>query len=397
VYRVCIAKVKIASFAKPRLRGVSLESRHVSFCGRFLFGENAVEKIGSYCLESGVDERNALLIDDKNTWKIAGEKITRLLIESGFSRVETCVVSKGAVRSEVEEARSKIRALHPCIVFGVGGGVNIDIAKASAFLENCRWITVPTIFAADAMTGIKATFRGEEIGVDGKPHEGDYDLTVGPPLACVVDTEIVKEAPWRFQAAGFGDYIAKISAVRDWNLAYSRRKTEVYSEYAVMLARAQTDYLVENASRIKKREEEPFNAFLLAMMNDGFLTQMGGDSRILFGSEHVVAQGLMEEQTQAQVSGLHGEQVSIGTILMAHMQGLDWASVKKALEEVEAPVTAKQVGLTDQAIINVLTRARRINESWLKDRPDFHTVLMERPLTQKTAENIARETGVIES
>lgn len=374
-----------------------LEPRHISFCGRFLFGQNAFGKIGDFCREIAVHEMNVVLICDRNTWRIAGERLSQLLTESGFERIETTLVEKGAVRSEVEKARSKIGSLKPCIVFGVGGGVNIDIAKASAFLEKCRWITVPTIFATDAMTGIKATFRGEKLGVDGRSHEGDYDLTVGPPLACIVDTRILKEAPWRFQAAGFADYIAKVCAVEDWNLAYSRGKTKAYSEYAIMLARTQSAYLMENASRIKNKEVEPFNAFLQAMMNDGFLTQIGGDSRILFGSEHIVGQGLMEEQARANVSGLHGDQVALGTILMAHMQNLDWRAVKRALKEVGAPVTAKQIGLPDQTIINVLTRAKKINEAWLKDRPDFHTVLMEKPLTQEIAEHIASETGVIGS
>ena len=374
-----------------------MDARSIAFCGRFFFGENALNRAVDFCREIQVKERNAVLINDENTWRIAGERFSQSLSKSGFERIETTIVGKGAVRSEVEKAREKIRSLRPCVVFGIGGGVNIDIAKASAFLEKTPWITVPTIFAADAMAGIKATFRAERIGVDGKPHEGDYDLTVGPPLACIVDTNIIKQAPWRFQAAGFADYISKICAVEDWTLAYSRQKTAVFSEYAIMLAKAQTQYLMENAARIKRKEESAFAAFLHAMINDGFLTQMGEDSRILFGSEHIVAQGLMEEQIQAGVNGLHGEQVAIGTILMAYLQGQDWRSVKNALQEVGAPVTAEQIGLADQAVVRVLTRAREINEAWLRDRPDFYTILMEKPMTRETAKEIALETGVTRS
>jgi glycerol-1-phosphate dehydrogenase [NAD(P)+] len=164
-----------------------------------------------------------------------------------------------------------------------------------------------------------------------------------------------------------------------------------------MLAKAQTRYLMENAARIRRKEEPAFTTFLQAMINDGFLTQMGGDSRILFGSEHVVAQGLMEEQIQAGVSGLHGEQVAIGTILMTYLQGQDWRSVKKALQEVGAPVAAEQIGLADEAVVRALTRGREINETWLRDRPDFYTILMEKPLTRETAKEIAIETRTIRS
>jgi glycerol-1-phosphate dehydrogenase [NAD(P)+] len=374
-----------------------LETRGISFCGNFLFGSAVLATVGHFCQEIGVKEKNAVLINDKNTWRVAGEKFSQSLFDFGYEQVETTMVEKGAFRSEVEVAREKIRSLKPCVVFGIGGGVNMDVGKASAFLEGSRWITVPTIFSTDAMTGINATFRAEERGVDGKPHKGDYDLRVGPPKACIVDTDVIRKAPWRYQAAGFADYIAKMCAVEDWKIAYARGKDEDYSEYSVMLGLAQTEYLMKNAVRIRRMEEPAFSSFLLAMMNDGFLTQMGRSSRILFGSEHIVAQGLMEEQVRAKVRGLHGDQVAIGTILMAYLQGLDWMAVKKALEEADAPLTAKQIGLGDQAIIRTLTRAKTINESWISDRPDMYTILMERPLSEESAKEIASKTGVIES
>lgn len=374
-----------------------MEFRSIAFCGRFLFGKDVLDRVRDLLTQLGIEETNAVMINDANTWKVSGERLSKSLLESGFERVDTTFVENGAVRSEVDKAREKIRSLKPCVVFGIGGGVNMDIAKASAFLEKSRWITVPTIFSTDAMTGINATFRAEEKGVDGKAHQGDYDLTVGPPLGCVVDTEVVRNAPWRYQAAGFADYIAKLCAIEDWGLAYSRGKDEDFNEYAITLARAQVEYLIANASRIRKMEEPAFNAFLLAMMNDGFLTQVGGSSRILFGSEHIVAQGLMEEQLRENVKGLHGEQVAIGTILMAYLQGLDWLTVKKALEEVGAPTRAEQIGLNHQAIIRTLVRARAINEAWMRDRPDIYTILMEESVTEESAKEIALKTGVIQS
>lgn len=371
-----------------------MDPRTLAFCPRYFFGSRAIDRVTNFSQGIYEQEKNAVLVTGPTTWKVAAETIWESLSRSGF-RVDKIIVEKGAVRSEVDKARGKIRSLKPCIVFGIGGGVSMDIAKASAFLEKVPWITVPTSFATDAMTGVNATFRGENRGVDHRAHEGDYDIRVGPPLACIVDTEIVRNAPWRLQAAGFADYVAKLCATHDWNLACSRGKDQAHSEYAIMLARAQVEYLMKNASRIRKKDKRPFEAFLLAMMNDGFLTEVAGTSRILFGSEHVVGQGLMEEQVRAKVAGLHGEQVGLGTILMAYVQGEDWIAVKKALQEIDAPVTADQIGLSDDAVSRALTRARAINQSWLRDRPDIYTILMERHLTRKSAKEIARATGVI--
>ena len=372
-----------------------MEPRHLTFCPRYLFGSRAADRLVPFCREIGLQEKNAVIISDATTWKVVAEGISESLRRSGF-RVETSIVEKGAVRSEVDKARERIRLLRPCIVFGIGGGVSMDIAKASAFLEGARWITVPTSFSTDAMTGVNATFRGEKRGVDDKAHEGDYDIHVGPPLGCIVDTDVIRESPWRFQAAGFADYLGKVCATYDWDLAYSRGKDPVYSEYAIMLAKAQVEYLMKNAPRIRRKDQGAFDAFLQTMMNDGFLTQVAGNSRILFGSEHVVAQALMEEQVRLNIKGLHGEQVSLGTVMMAYLQGQDWLTVKNALEEIGAPVRAEQMGLDDEAVIRALTRARAINESWIRDRPDMYTIVMEKPLTRELAKEIARGTGVIE-
>jgi glycerol-1-phosphate dehydrogenase [NAD(P)+] len=371
-----------------------MQAGSLDFCGRFLFGDNVVDQVGDMCHELGIAKEGAVIVCDSVTWKIAGKRISESLGANGFRTIEKNLVEKGAVREEVEKARSVIKATKSAMVFGVGGGVNIDVAKASAFLEDVRWITVPTIFAADAMTGINATFRGEKRGVDGKSHEGDYDFRVGPPLACVVDTEIIRSAPWRFQAAGFADYVAKACAIEDWKLAYSRKMTDHYSDYGVTLARAQINYLIENASRIRKMERAPFEAFLKALMNDGFLTQMSGDSRILFGSEHVIGQALMEEQSG--MKSLHGEQVAIGTIIMSRVQGIDWRTLKRSLDEIGAPTSSAAIGLDSDSIVRAVMRGQAINKSWMHDRPDFYTILMQKEFSEQDARRIAKETGIIE-
>jgi glycerol-1-phosphate dehydrogenase [NAD(P)+] len=370
------------------------DSQYLNFCGGFLFGDKAVDEVGGMCRRLGYVKGSATIVCDSVTWKIAGERIRESLISNGFETVEKSLVEKGAVREEVEKARGLIRSSKASIVFGVGGGVNIDVAKASAFIEGATWVTVPTIFAADAMTGINATFRGEEKGVDGKAHQGDYDFRVGPPLACVVDTEIVRSAPWRFQAAGFADYIAKACAIEDWRLAYSQGKTDHYSEYGVALANSHISYLIENAARIRRMERGPFEAFLKALMNDGFLTQMSGDSRILFGSEHVIGQALMEGESR--MKSLHGEQVAIGTIIMSRLQGLDWKRLRGALEEIGAPTTANAIGFDPEVFVRAVARGPEINRAWMRDRPDFYTILTHEQFTEQDASKLAKETGVIE-
>jgi hypothetical protein len=80
-------------------------------------------------------------------------------------------------------------------------------------------------------------------------------------------------------------------------------------------------------------EESAFNSFLRAIMT---LFSRRRESRMLFRSEHMIVQGLMEEQMRTGVRGLQIEQVEICAIPMADLQGLGWVAVEKALQEVDA-------------------------------------------------------------
>jgi glycerol-1-phosphate dehydrogenase [NAD(P)+] len=354
----------------------------MNFCGRFLFGKGAIEKIGSLCEEIGLSGK-ALLVNDEITWEIAGKKISESLLKSGFEEVENTTIEKGAVMSEVDKVRERIRLIRPSAVFGIGGGVNIDVVKVAASEEGVDYITIPTIFATDAMsTTVSVIYNSHSEG-----------FLVKPMLAVVVDTDIIAEAPWRFQAAGFADYLSKICGIHDWKLSYSLGKDPIYSEYATTVARAKCEWLIENASSIRRKEENAFNAFLKILMADGFLMEMAGNMRILFGSEHMVALALDDEFKQGKRKPLHGETISIATILMSCLQGEDWKSIKKALRAVDAPVTADQIGLDREAVIRALTKSRDIS---LETSPDLYSILLEKPLTKKTATELAEKTGVIQ-
>lgn len=76
---------------------------------------------------------------------------------------------------------------------------------------------------------------------------------------------------------------------------------------------------------------------------------------------------------------------------MTCWQGGDWKNVKNTLETVGAKVTAEQLGVCDETIINALTDATIL----VQKRPNYYTILHEKPLTDKTARFLAEMTGVI--
>ncbi|MGD0175514.1 MAG: hypothetical protein ABSC50_01665 [Candidatus Bathyarchaeia archaeon] len=55
-----------------------MEAKPITFCGRLLLGRNAVGKTPTFLRAIAAEERNAVLINDVNTWKIVGERFSHI-------------------------------------------------------------------------------------------------------------------------------------------------------------------------------------------------------------------------------------------------------------------------------------------------------------------------------
>jgi len=349
----------------------------LTYTGTYLFGPGAIEKVGELCKLLEL-KGNAVMVNDKVTWEIAGKRVSEVLKANGFDEVETTIVTEGATMLEVEKVREKARRLKPSVVFGIGGGVNMDVAKAVHFMDKIPCITIPTQAATDAMTTHHSILYQK-----GMPSNMPHGT---PPLACVVDMDIVLKAPHRFAAAGMADYLAKESAVVDCKVAHEAGKFPAYNEYAVALAKTNLELLKKYAKSIGKNDEKGIEILMRAQMHDGILEALG-DSRILGGSEHMI--GFLLQGTASGKKIMHGEACVPGTIMMVCHQGGDWKSVKKALEEAGCPTTAEQLGLTDQEIIKALVSASAASKAF------SYSILTQKPLTEETATDLAKKTGII--
>jgi glycerol-1-phosphate dehydrogenase [NAD(P)+] len=75
--------------------------------------------------------------------------------------------------------------------------------------------------------------------------------------------------------------------------------------------------------------------------------------------------------------------------MMMKLYGGDWKKIKKALSEIGAPTTAAELGIESKQIVQALLRAREI-------RPRRYTILDEVNLSREGAEQLARDTYVID-
>ena len=207
-----------------------------------IVGEGTIERVAEISKRLGFTN-SALIIAGSKTYNVAGKTVKSLLEEEGL-KVDVFLVDAATVEN-VWAAEEKIESLKPQIVFGVGGGTKIDVAKLSSAHQEIPFISVPTTASHDGISSPLSSIKGFE-----KP----YSVMAQSPLAIIADTNIIMKSPWRFTISGCGDVISKLTAVKDWKLAHEE-KNEYYGSYAASLALMSAKLVMQNVELIKPDNE----------------------------------------------------------------------------------------------------------------------------------------------
>ena len=338
-----------------------------------IVGDKTLELIGDICKKLDFSE-SALVVTGPHTCRIAGQKTVDLLEDKGIC-VEGMVVSSSALK-DVEEVKEKIKEFEPQVVLGIGGGTKIDVAKLSSAHEGIPFMSVPTTASHDGIASPLVSIKGLN-----KP----YSVMAQSPMAIIVDTSVIIQAPYRFTASGCGDIMAKFTAVRDWELAHNV-KGEYYGEYAASLSLMSAKLVLGNADMIKPGAEEGLRVLLEALISCGVAMSIAGSSRPCSGSEHLFSHAL---DLIVPNSALHGEQCGVGAIMMAYLHRMDWKDIRGTLHAIGAPVTAEELDVEPEFIIQALVRACEI-------RPERYTILERKKMNYGSAKKLAKVTGVID-
>ena len=317
--------------------------------------------------------RSALILAGHKSCKIAGNTVLRQLEQAGIA-VDSLIVETATMK-DVLAAEEKIKQFQPQVLIGVGGGTKIDVAKLSSARQGIPFISIPTALSHDGIASPLASIKGFE-----KP----YSAMAQAPLAIIADTEIIAKAPKRTIISGYGDVIAKFTAVRDWKLAHTE-KNEYYGEYSASLALMSAKLIIQNAEIIKHRKEEGLRVLLEALVSCGVAMAIAGSSRPCSGSEHMFSHALNAIRNN---ESMHGEQCGVGAILMAYLHNANWKRIRDALKNMNAPTTARELGATNEELVKALEMAASI-------RPERYTILQKLNLSRDAYEKVAKATGVI--
>jgi glycerol-1-phosphate dehydrogenase [NAD(P)+] len=331
-------------------------------------GEKNISDFGEF-LRSLDEPKKVSIIAGPHVQKIVKKKLQKSLSESKIRSIWHG--PKGNDEKSIRQTQNEIKKDKSDLIIGIGGGRSVDVAKMIAFNLQKPFVSVPTAASHDGIASPFVSIRGE------KPHS----LVATAPLGVFVDIDIIKRAPRRLLASGCGDLVAKITAVKDWEIG--RDKTgEYFGRYSANLASMSAKILIEAS---EKKKHPDIREVVEALISAGVASCIAGSSRPCSGSEHLFSHAL---DKIAPGVGLHGEKCGIGAILMAKLQGQDWKKISKTLKNAGAPTTAKEIGLKR----NLLAKALVIAQSL---RPERYTILKEVHMTKTKALDLAKSTCVI--
>ncbi len=333
-------------------------------------GESVRKGIGEILESLGIS--SSILLTGRKSYEVAGKKIEE--------RISGKINGKFFVeRSGMEEVRRIVISLSYSDVdgvIGVGGGKVLDVAKVVASELGVPFVSIPTVASHDGIASPVASFKE-----NGKP----VSILVDPPRAVVADLTILRHSPIRLLRSGYGDLISNVVAVKDWRLG-KEKMGEEFNEVAASMAIMPAKLMLMSSSIDLRNQIE---ILVRGLILSGVAIALVGSSRPASGAEHKFSHAL---DILGYGNGTHGEQVALGTIIMEYLHEKyygegDWELIKNSLEKIQAPTTARELGLTKEQVLEALMYAKNI-------RRRRYTILEDVNPTKEEFEVVLSKTGV---
>ena len=260
-------------------------------------------------------------------------------------------------------------------VVAVGGGRCLDVAKLVAAGAGIPLIAVPTQLSHDGVCSPVSVLPRIEGGL------AESLEAVAPHVAFFSIPTLIK-SPITSLRAGIGDLLANPLALHDWKLASDAGLEQIHHD-AWHLS-AESFRLIEPLLEepLVRESVQPGLIGLLAhaLVTSGFAMLMVGTSRPVSGAEHKISHAI-DELFGGRAH--HGAQVAFASLVSVALHGLDVESFRRCLVNLGLPHHPRQLGLSEDDMVNVLLRAPNT-------RPGRFTVLESAALDAPAAAGVVR-------
>lgn len=307
--------------------------------------------------------KDYILITDEIPWSLYKDEFTH--------KPEKVILLESLEVSYLDQVNETIDQSWEIV--GLGGGSVVDAAKYFAYLNKKTPLLIPTITSSNAQFSDFISIRNQGIPVGMKKEGLSKDV--------LVDYKLIQQADARLNRAGYGDMLFIKTTINDWSIAAENDSDVIVDE---SVAKAMNS-MIEEGIKYSKEIGELSPTGIKKIMNlfeesTNVMTE-NPTAPINAGSEHLFAWNL-EKVTKKHF--IHGEIVSLGILISAHLQGADYLKLKTALDEAQVIYLPKDLGISWEELKTTLLTVSDYNKEFRK----FNTVYSYRTIDDQLLNEI---------
>ena len=252
--------------------------------------------------------REAIVVADKNTWRVAGAEVFEALQAAGV-KVQKFLFEEDEFHADWDHIETLDRVLDStgAIAVSVGSGTINDLCKLCSHHHQQSYLTVPTAASVDGYTSFGASITYQN---------AKQTFECPAPVAVVADVDVIAAAPKPMTAAGYADLAAKVPAGAEWMIA-DIVGAEPIQPAAWHVLQDCLDELLANPAGVAAGEPAAIADLFEGLILSGFAMQAARSSRPASCCDHLFSHIL--DMTHHRYQGKfvsHGFQVAIGTLTM---------------------------------------------------------------------------------
>jgi len=253
-----------------------------------------------------------LLVSDPDTHRALGARVEAALKNDGGQSV---VSHRLPARPHADAGLcaavvAAARAAQADALVAVGSGTVNDIVKYAAFRCDLPYVVFAT---APSMNGYVS--GNASIMADGHKKS----LAARPPAGVFLDLKVLTQAPRPMIMAGLGDSLCRPTAEADWLLAHLLLGRPYRKTPFDWLAQEE-DALLGEAAALFAGDRAAMGRLVRTLILSGFGMTLCGGSYPASQGEHLIAHYLEMFMAPGALTALHGAQIAVTTLSMAHIQ-----------------------------------------------------------------------------
>lgn len=315
-------RVDTDDFARPCGCG---KNHHIEVKG-ILIEEGAVEKLEEAMSDGFLKEYiSPLLICDTNTCKVTEE-----IMEDIYDRCQVLVLDAEGLHADQHAIEVVENNMEEDIdlILAVGTGTIHDISRYVAFQYKIPFISVPTAASVDGFVSTVAAMTWNGL---------KKTVPAAPPIAVYADSNIFAAAPRRLNASGVSDLFGKYICLADWKIAHMLTDEYICDEIIELEEKALRT-VRSCLDDIAQGDRESCEKLMYALILSGLAMQMVGNSRPASCAEHHLSHLWEMEVINGPLDALHGEKVSIGTLIVLR----EYNRIARAIREGRCRVLSER-------------------------------------------------------